>query len=106
MHMVHADDARDIGDKVRLDVARVQLVRCPFEQDVSGGFHDLPAAPEHDDGDEDREQRIDGRPAGEEYYGSRGESRHGAEQITEHVDGCALDIEVLAVRAMQQSEGE
>ena len=35
MQMMHADDAGDIGDEVRADMARVELRRRAFEQDVA-----------------------------------------------------------------------
>ena len=65
----------------------------------------LPAAPDDDEGDEHREQRIDRRPIGEEDHGAGDQRRHRAEQIAEHVNGRAPDIEVLAVGAVQQREG-
>ncbi len=104
MHMVHALDACDIGDQVGADRARVELARRPFEQDMAGIDDHLPSAPHDDDGDQEREQRVDRRPAGQEDHRAGGERRHRAEQVAEHMNEGAAHIEIVAVGATQQEE--
>ena len=104
MHMVHAFDALNIGDQVRPDMAGVELGRRAFEQDMPGVGRHLPAAPDDDRGDHEGQQRVDGRPAGDEDHRAGDERRHRAEQIAQHMHRRAAHIEIVAVGALSSTK--
>ena len=97
----------DIGDRrlqVVLNIGHRHAGRRGFQQDVGGIAHDMPAAPQDDDGDQHRDERVGGRPAGGHDDRRRDDGADGAEQVAHHMNQGAAHVEVLAVAAVEEHE--
>ena len=105
MDVVHAIDARDIGNQVGADRARVELARRALEQDMSGIGDHLPAAPDDDGGDQDREQRIDRCPAGQQDHRAGESAATEPSRSPSTWTNGAAHVEIVAVGALKQDEG-
>ena len=93
MHVVDILDAGDIAHDIVRDRIAVDMRRRGFEQDQPGSAHELPGAAEEQQADQHGEQRVGLRPAGEEDDERRQDRRGRAEQVAEHVQDGAAQVE-------------
>ncbi|CAM2197286.1 protein of unknown function [Paraburkholderia kururiensis] len=66
--------------------------------------HDAPRALENHDGDEDRENRVDRRPARQQNHARGHDGRHRAQHVAQHMQPCPAQIEVFAVAAVKNEK--
>ncbi|GAA2801988.1 hypothetical protein GCM10020219_086660 [Nonomuraea dietziae] len=101
----------DVGDARRLQqvLAHLGQVDAPgrgLEQDVDGLPEQLPGARQDQQRDDDRDERVGGDPSGELDDDRAGEHRHRAEQVAQHLQVGALEVEALVLAVAQQPQPE
>ena len=106
MDMTDRRHARHMLQKMTLDLFGRRAVRRAFEQDVKRLGRQLPRATQDQQGDEERQDRVDRRPARQVDHDCRAHSPDRAEQVAHDVQRSALDVDMLAVAARQNPEYE
>ena len=99
MHVMDVRHALGMRSEIGGDGIPVDMRRRRLEQDQPGFAHQPPGADDKQSRDQDREQRIGRQPAGREDDERRDDRRDRAEQIAEHMQDRAAEIERLAVAA-------
>ncbi len=100
MHAPHARDAEDHP----LHLARGDAGGGALEQDVARVADHAPGAPEDEERDHRRYDRVGELPAGGQDDERRGDDADGAEHVGEHVPQRGLDVQRLAARAGEDGE--
>src|SRR5690606_35844280 len=94
------------GPERGMHVAEVDVAGDGLEQDVDGLADEAPGADEDQECDNDGYDRVGRHPAGEEDDESGGDGADGAEQVAEHVEVCAPEVEVVAGGGVEQECGD
>ena len=102
MYVLHA---LDVGGEVVAHGLHVELARGGLEQDMAGVADQHPRAAQDQQRHHHRQQRVDRRPARRQDHDRRDDGGNRAQQIADHVQQRALDIEVVAVGAVQGGKG-
>ncbi len=101
VEVVDFDDA-GLGGEGLADGVGVDPLRCGFEEDAPGGFHQSVAGVDHQPGDQERDDRVGAVKAGEKDHagGDRGSDER--VEVGEDVLEGAFDVQALAVGLRQR----
>src|SRR5688572_10788915 len=106
MDVMHEDEAGDIGSEVLLHGFNVEAARRGFQKDVARLSNEEPGAAQNEQRDENGEQRIDWLPAGPKDDERSDDGAGRPKQIADDVQHRALDVEVVALGAMENEIGD
>lgn len=100
-------DVEDAGDGLHgvADGGELHVARCALEEDVEALADDADGAPEDHGGDEDGQQRVDPRHAGEQDGCATDDDGGGGEGVAEHVEEDAADVDVAGEAPEESGDG-